>query len=108
MADPLPAEADTEFLCLSGRGMTIVLGVFSTKEKAEAWRDSANVWYGADHPLHPVRVEPVKKDVRPFPVDAMKKMGEAKTEAERNAAMREMFSTLDDDYDDQGKAGDRR
>lgn len=110
MRDPLPAEAETEYLCLSGRRMMIVLGVFSTKQKAETWRDAANIWYGPDHPLHPVRIEPVKKDIRPFPAAELHRLQEAEEAGEpTDDALHAFFETLVDDGPDAApRQGGRR
>jgi hypothetical protein len=107
--DALPVDAETQYLCVSGRGFLIIHGVFTTKAKAEAWRDAANIWHGEGHPLVPIRVEPVKTDIRPFPAAALQNLIEAETAGEStDEALRAMFATLDDDYDDQGAVGDRR
>jgi hypothetical protein len=107
--DPLPADAETEYLCLSGRNLTIIHAVFSSKEKAEAWRDAANIWHGEGHPLVPIRVEPVKKDIRPFPAAALQQLTEATEAGEpTDDALRAMFDTLLDGPEPAPRQGGRR
>ena len=95
MADPLPGDAESLFLCLSGRGFMIIHGVFTTEDKADTWASCANEWYGDDHPLTPIRVEPVKKDIRPFPAAQMRAVVDAG--ADNTEALAALFSTLVDD-----------
>lgn len=36
--------------------LSIALAVFSDRDRAEAWKKSANRWYGEEHPLTPLTV----------------------------------------------------
>lgn len=95
--DPLPAEASEIYICVSGRLGMFIHGGFTTRGKADAWAKAANIWHGVDHPFYPIRVEPLKMDVRPFPAGALQAMQDAETPEAENAALHSMFATLVDD-----------
>lgn len=45
-----------------------VMATFPTPEEAQVWADSANKWYGPDHPLTPLTVTTdILASPRPFP-----------------------------------------
>lgn len=107
--DPLPVDAEVEHLCLSGRHLIFIHGVFSTQEKADRWAAAANIWYGEGHPLHPVRVEPVKRDIRPFPAAELDALKAADSPEAQDAAIHAMFGTLlDEPHAPPGLKGGRK
>lgn len=55
-------------LVVGGRLPKIPIGVFSTRELAEAYCARHNAWYGADHPLSPLEVRPIEVDPQPLPL----------------------------------------
>lgn len=52
-------------LVVGGRLPKIPLGVFTTRELAEAYCARHNAWNGAEHPLSPLEVRPVEVDPEP-------------------------------------------
>lgn len=85
------------YVCVGSGRLKVLLTAFTDKTQAEAWVDSANEWYGRDHPLTPIKVEPVRMNMRPFPVAAMRALDAAETEEDSDEAIRAMFATLVDD-----------
>lgn len=55
-------------LVVGGRLPKMPLGVFTTRELAEAYCARHNAWYGAEHPLSPLEVRPVEVDPEPLPL----------------------------------------
>lgn len=55
-------------LVVGGRLPRIPLGVFTSKELAEAYCARHNAWFGAEHPLSPLEVRPVEVDPEPLPL----------------------------------------
>lgn len=55
-------------LVVGGRLPKIPLGVFTSKELAEAYCARHNAWFGAEHPLSPLEVRPVELDPEPLPL----------------------------------------
>lgn len=86
----------------SRRIMTVV-AVFTNSNEAQAWADNANEWYGEDHPITPLEVEPVEALSAPplFPVGAFRTMKEESAEQERlhAAATQCLLDAMDRDLD---------
>jgi hypothetical protein len=63
-----------------------IIAVFSDRKEAEAWMQSANEWYGKDHPLWPLQIvaDNLLIGPNPFPVAALiaSRESEAKNLAE--------------------------
>lgn len=55
-------------LVVGGRLPKVPLGVFTSKELAEAYCARHNAWFGAEHPLSPLEVRPVEVDPEPLPL----------------------------------------
>ncbi|TAK35244.1 MAG: hypothetical protein EPO30_11960 [Lysobacteraceae bacterium] len=55
-------------LVVGGRLPKVPLGVFSSRELADAYCARHNAWYGAEHPLSPLEVRPVEVDPEPLPL----------------------------------------
>ena len=55
-------------LVVGGRLPKIPVGVFSSRDLAEAYCARHNAWYGAEHPLSPLEVRPVEVDPEPLPL----------------------------------------
>jgi hypothetical protein len=92
--DRMPAEAESMWLCYGGAVTRCILGVFTTRAKADTYAEAANEWYGADHPLCPIRVEEVKVDIRPFPSAALARLRDADDPESREDALTDLFVDL--------------
>lgn len=56
------------YLVVGGRLPKIPLGVFTTRDLADAYCARHNTWHGADHPLSPLEVRPLEVDPEPMPL----------------------------------------
>jgi len=98
----MPAEANGMFVCHGGRTVKVILGVFTTREKADTYAKRADAWYGSDHPLTPISVEPVKVDIQPFPEwpaadedDEADALTERLLDEDAESRVAEIFATID-------------
>lgn len=55
-------------LVVGGRLPRVPLGVFTSREQAEAFCARHDAWYGAEHPLSPLEVRPIEIDPEPLPL----------------------------------------
>lgn len=85
-------------ICTGGRTLRTNLAAFLSKERADSWAASANIWYGKDHPLYPVQVEALALNQDEFPAEAMERLQSLPDDAtseERDAALSAIFQDID-------------
>ncbi len=62
-----PNAKEVKWVVYAGRSLTVLMASFDTEEEAEKYKESADLWYGKDHPLTPFKVSSIEHNAPLWP-----------------------------------------